>query len=48
MLVNISSENGENAVGGTGYTLMRGDCLERMCEIPDHSIDAVITDPPYG
>ena len=28
--------------------LMRGDCLERMKEIPDGSVDAIITDPPYG
>ncbi len=27
--------------------LMYGDCLERMKEIPDNSIDCVITDPPY-
>lgn len=25
-----------------------GDCLELMKEIPNKSIDAVITDPPYG
>ena len=28
--------------------LMFGDCLERMKEIPDNSIDMVLTDPPYG
>lgn len=28
--------------------LMMGDCLERMGEIPDGSVDAVVTDPPYG
>jgi site-specific DNA-methyltransferase (adenine-specific) len=28
--------------------LMLGDCLERMKEIPDRSIDMVLTDPPYG
>ena len=28
--------------------LMQGDCLERMKEIPDGSIDMVLTDPPYG
>ena len=28
--------------------LMQGDCLERMQEIPDGSIDMVLTDPPYG
>lgn len=27
--------------------LMRGDCLERMKEIPDASIDLVVTSPPY-
>ena len=26
---------------------MQGDCLDRMAEIPDGSVDAVITDPPY-
>ena len=28
--------------------LMFGDCLERMKEIPDGSVDMVLTDPPYG
>lgn len=28
--------------------IIQGDCLEVMREIPDASIDAVITDPPYG
>jgi len=28
--------------------LLLGDCLELMKDIPDNSIDAVITDPPYG
>ena len=27
--------------------LLFGDCLERMKEIPDGSIDCIITDPPY-
>jgi len=27
--------------------LILGDCLERMRELPDASVDAVITDPPY-
>lgn len=27
---------------------MLGDCLERMKEIPDGSVDLVLTDPPYG
>src|SRR5690606_18100144 len=28
--------------------LRRGDCLDVLRELPDNSIDAVITDPPYG
>ena len=28
--------------------LMLGDCLERMEEIPDGSVDMILTDPPYG
>lgn len=27
--------------------LMHGDCLELLHDIPDHSIDLVVTDPPY-
>ncbi len=30
------------------YTLMLGDCLERMREIPDGSVDMVLADLPYG
>jgi site-specific DNA-methyltransferase (adenine-specific) len=28
--------------------LLHGDCLDMMKTIPDASIDAIITDPPYG
>lgn len=28
--------------------LMLGDCLKCMSEIPDSSVDLVLTDPPYG
>ena len=30
------------------YSLLFGDCLERMKEIPDASVDFVLTDPPYN
>lgn len=30
------------------YCLWFGNCLERMKEIPDGSIDLILTDPPYG
>lgn len=35
-------------MGGYVIELWHGDCLELMKQIPDGSIDAVITDPPYG
>lgn len=35
-------------VDGGRYKLYQGDCLEVMKEIPDTSIDIVITDIPYG
>jgi DNA modification methylase len=31
-----------------GITLYAGDCLDVLRELPDASIDAVVTDPPYG
>ena len=27
--------------------LLQGDCLELMKDIPDKSIDLILTDPPY-
>ena len=27
--------------------LLQGDCLELMKDIPDESIDLIVTDPPY-
>ena len=31
-----------------GVLLMQGDCLELLKDIPDGSVDMVLTDPPYG
>jgi site-specific DNA-methyltransferase (adenine-specific) len=28
--------------------LLFGDCLDRLKELPDDSVDAIVTDPPYG
>ncbi len=28
--------------------LIHGDCLEKMKDIPDKSVDLVLTDIPYG
>ena len=32
---------------GDGWRVMFGSCLDRMRELPDASVDAVVTDPPY-
>ncbi len=29
-------------------TVWHGDCLDVLCTFPDNSVDAVVTDPPYG
>jgi len=30
------------------HLLLHGDCMELMREIPDHSIDLILCDPPYN
>ena len=39
---------GGNTVGCESVRLMQGDCLELLKDIPDGSIDLILTDPPYG
>jgi site-specific DNA-methyltransferase (adenine-specific) len=41
--MNISNADNSNTID-----LYHGDCLEVMKDIPDGSIDMVLTDPPYG
>jgi DNA modification methylase len=31
-----------------GVSVYHGDCIEVMRQLPDNSVDAVVTDPPYG
>jgi site-specific DNA-methyltransferase (adenine-specific) len=30
------------------FKVTRGDCLRVMKKLPDNSVDAIVTDPPYG
>ena len=30
------------------YTVVNGDCMDYLSQIPDHSIDLILTDPPYN
>jgi len=30
------------------FNLLQGDCLDRLKELPDNSVDSIVTDPPYG
>jgi SAM-dependent methyltransferase len=34
-------------ITGDNFFVMHGDCLVRLKELPDNSVDAVVTDPPY-
>ena len=45
---NIFGEIKVKDVVKENYTLLLGDCLERMKEIPDGSVDVCISDIPYG
>jgi len=29
-------------------TIIQGDCIEEMRKLDENSVDAIITDPPYG
>lgn len=30
------------------HSILQGDCIERMAEMEEASVDAIVTDPPYG
>ena len=30
------------------YVILQGDCKESLKDLPDNSVDSVVTDPPYG
>ena len=32
----------------TDFRILQGDCMERLKEIEDNSIDAIFADPPYS
>lgn len=44
------NEQNTKEIGDThkSINLMQGDCLKLMGELPDESIDLVLTDPPYN
>jgi len=36
-----------NADGKGNEMLLKGNCLELLAEMPDNSVDSIVTDPPY-
>ena len=44
----MKKESNLSDVKNENVWLMKGNCLERMKEIPDGSVDLILTDPPYG
>ncbi len=37
-----------NICGIDKYLLINDDCFSALKDIPDHSIDLILTDPPYN
>lgn len=35
-------------ITGENYHIMVGNALDRLKELPDNSVDSIVTDPPYG
>jgi site-specific DNA-methyltransferase (adenine-specific) len=46
--VDVPADAGKDGGDMVDVTLHLGDCLQVMKSMPDKSVDAVITDPPYG
>ena len=49
--VHLASKPGtlsEVSSGDADYAILNGDCLGKLLELPDNSVDLVITDPPHG
>ena len=44
----MKKESNLSDIKNENVWLMKGSCLERMKEIPDGSVDLILTDPPYG
>jgi len=42
-----NKEYDEETVTGAGFTLMRGDCVARLRDVPDNSIDFSVFSPPF-
>jgi len=40
--------SGKDSKGCPGVRLLEGDCLEVLEELEPESVDAIVTDPPYG
>jgi DNA modification methylase len=38
----------EDIVVEKTYKLLNGDCLDKLKELQENSIDSIVTDPPYG
>ena len=39
----VSEKNSANS----DFTILQGDCMERLMEIEDNSVDVIFADPPY-
>lgn len=44
----LGNQEAAKRLTDAGVVLMQGDCLELLQDIPDGSVDMVLTDPPYS
>lgn len=44
----LASSEFEPVLKADGMRLLHGDCIDLLRTLPDDSVDAVVTDPPYG
>ena len=38
----------DNILDQVRFDVMNADCLDALRNMPDCSVDAIVTDPPYG
>ncbi|KXA97997.1 hypothetical protein AKJ37_01670 [candidate division MSBL1 archaeon SCGC-AAA259I09] len=48
LVLNAERDGLEKRIDELRNTIIHADCMEVMPEMPESSVDAVITDPPYG
>ena len=43
----VYTDVSEKKSANSDFTILQGDCMERLMEIEDNSVDVIFADPPY-